>query len=253
MKNYLCALVALLSCAFAFSDEKPTSTTQMELPHHRFSIGPDVFVSYIKSDILNYDVTSNVVFGGVRLGYEYLKPQAFYSGTEGLIALGSKVSETFTYSFPMANYTYTGKITSKNNLFANIEQRFGYTFQNRDSARSTVIPFIGIGWYYQGSYRYTAPYFKHTVSNDWFYGAAGLRVNQQFCENFDVGFNLKAMYAFAGSHNKNFWGYEVALPLTWHMGEAKKWDLQLQPYLLKLDINSLRTIFGARLQVGYSF
>ncbi|MGH2612173.1 MAG: hypothetical protein ACRDFB_03880, partial [Rhabdochlamydiaceae bacterium] len=200
---------------------------------------------------------SNTVFGGLRIGYDYLKPQAFYFGTDGLVAMGrSFVKNNSTYWSGYYPHRVNQRFKSTP-LFANLEQRYGYTFQSPISSKSTLTPFAGIGWYY------TRPQFDSSYSSaNWFYGAAGLRVNQEFCENFDVGVNLKAMYAFAGRMTwsqqvkqsvRNVWGYEVALPLTWHVGASKKWDLQFQPYLLKLDVNSISHILGARLQAGYSF
>ncbi len=218
MKNYTYALAAaLLSCSFAYSDEAPTLLTQNGSEHHRFYVGPDIFVR-----------DSNTVFEGLRLGYDDLKPEAFYFGMDGLVAVGEHFNNHWKSKHP--------------SLFANIEQRYGYTFQSPISGNSTLTPFAGIGWY-------------HTSTN-WYYGAAGLRMTQKFCENFDVGFNLKAMYAFAnnvGNHwrVKNNWGYEVGLPLTWYVGALKKWDLQFQPYLLKNVDNT--DILGIRLQAVYSF
>lgn len=254
MKNNVYILAAaLLLCSFAYSEEEPTSMKLIESKYHRFYAGPDVFVLHKKVDEVirlgtfgeyRIDSTFNAVFGGLRLGYDYLKPQEFYFGMDALASMGR--------SFFRAKYSFSGPYISNNKsektpFFVNIEQRYGYNFQSPLSVRSTLIPFAGIGWFYIRP-QFDSSYF---LSN-WFYGAAGLRVTQEFYESFDAGFNLKAMYTFAGNVG-NFWGYEVALPLTWRVGTLKKWDLQFQPYLLKLDINDIGYILGVRLQAGYSF
>lgn len=258
--TYLLA-AALLSCSFAYSDQESEPPKQSELHQHRVYIGPDVFVDYaqakhgIQGD--RVDITSNTVFGGLRFGYDYLKLQGFYFGTDGLVAMGRRFFKNDSIYWS-GYYSYRANQRLKSTpLFANLEQRYGYTFQSPISSKSTLTPFAGIGWYY------TRPQFDSSYSwANWFYGAAGLRLTQEFCENFDIGFNLKAMYAFAGkvtwSHHvkqnvRNVWGYELALPFTWHVGASKKWDLRFQPYLLKLDVNSISHIWGARLEAGYSF
>ena len=263
MKNYIYILAAtLLSSSLAYSEEQPASMQQIESQYHRLYIGPDIFVEHARAKYTSrenkIDITSNTVFEGLRLGYDYLKPQAFYFGTDGLVAMGRTcVSNHSTYWSGYHPYG-TNHRFKYSPLFANIEQRYGYTFQSPISVKSTLTPFAGIGWYYT-----RLQFDSSHPSANWFYGAAGLRATQEFCENFDVGFNLKAMYAFAGRRTgsrgqvkenvRNVWGYEVALPLTWHVGASKKWDLQFQPYLLKLDVNSISHIWGARLEAGYSF
>ncbi len=245
MKSYTSTLaIATLACSFAFSEEKPKSTDQ----HHRVYLGPDIFWDHFHEKSFSKEETSdtkiNSLYGGLKIGYDYLKPETFYFGTDGLVAIG-RSSTSKSHSDTNSTSTVNGKSKSSP-LFANVEQRYGYTFQSPISSKSTITPFIGIGWYY------IRPQFDNNFHTNWFYGAAGLRVNQQFSDNFDVGFNIKAMHAFAGNI-KNFWGYEAALPLTWHVGTSKKWDIQFQPYLLKLDADSRGQILGARLLAGYSF
>jgi hypothetical protein len=52
---------------------------------------------------------------------------------------------------------------------------------------------------------------------------------------------------------KEFWGYEVGVPFEWALGTCHTFDIQLKPYLLKLNMNSPETILGARLELGYNF
>jgi len=266
MKNYIYFLAAiLLSCSFAYSSDTHDITKQIALPHHRVYVGPDIFFDHMSvqyhSGDSNVHASSNAVFGGLRMGYDYLKPRTFYFGTDGLIAIGKASFKAYSTYWWEDNNSYSMRTKNKTSpLFTNIEQRYGYTFQSPISAKSTLVPFAGIGWYYTKSKSDTG-----TSLANWFYGAAGLRIFQQFCKNFDVGFNLKAMYAFTGKQHvrtwngtckeriRDVWGYEVALPLTWHVEASKKWDAQFEPYLLKLDVSDRTQILGARLLAGYSF
>lgn len=268
------SLITLYSSQTLFSSDanisiekenNATNKTESVLQNpHRIYVGPDVFVAHDKIKFSTngekVDIRSNTVFGGLRVGYDFLKPKAFYFGTDGLLAMG----RTFVTNDSMIwrgwyHYRIRQKIRSSP-LWANIEQKFGYAFQSTVAAKSTLTPFIGLGWYY-----IKPQYDDDLSSSNWFYGSAGLKANQQFSDNFDVGFNLKAMYAFTGRKKaviwsrqikediKNQWGYEVGLPFTWHLGSSKKWAIQFQPYLIKIDINSTGQILGARLLAEYRF
>jgi hypothetical protein len=253
-----------LSYSFAYSEEFD-SAKPMRKQYHRVSVGSDVFFYHDQGDVshwdmselYNVDYTANAVLGGLRLGYDYLKPKALYFGTDGLVAMGMKfIKSEWTHWAGYPTYLYTRNQQFQDTpLFANLEQRCGYTFQSPISPRSTLTPFIGIGWYYIRS-----QFNNGRIFANWFYGAAGYRAAYQFCEDLSVGFNLKAMYTFAkkgwrslGAPDKNTWGYEVAMPFIWQVGASNTWDLQFQPYLLKLDVNNNSLIVGFRLQSGCSF
>jgi hypothetical protein len=98
----------------------------------------------------------------------------------------------------------------------------------------------------------------------WWYAMTGLKALQQFTDHFHVGAEVKAMYNFAANDNarlfnsatlgnKEFWGFEVGVPFKWTVGDTKAFDVQLRPYLLKLNVNSPETILGTRLELGYNF
>ena len=143
----------------------------------------------------------------------------------------------------------------KSRLWANAEQRLGYNSQSTLFSQFIVTPFLGLGWHYE------------QASHDhdfWYYGAGGLKILQQFSDQFSLGVDLKAMYAFdihdgrfvsiiTTQGKKAFWGFETALPLRWLVGASGHFDLEFKPYLLKFNLNSPQTIVGARLVVGYSF
>jgi hypothetical protein len=264
MKYYTYLLiVALLSSSFVYGDKKNTFVEQTNSQYHRVSFGPDIFYTATRTKYKSYNTearfTSNTVFGGLKVGYDYIRPQSFYFGMDGLAAIG-KGSYTAYYEHYMFDFFYPQVMEQKVEtipLFTNIEQRYGYTFQSAFTEKSTLIPFAGIGGYY-----FRDQFNKGSFFQSWCYATIGLRINQQFSKHFDIGCNLKVMYDFIGEirtdrmferGRNNIWGYEVDIPCTLHLGTSKKWDLQFQPYLLTLDIRSTPQFFGLRLQTGYSF
>jgi len=250
MKNFILTSALLLS-GFAYSEQGPEPTNSVTSNNHQVYVGADVLVEHVK--IYEYDKidTYNSTLGGLRLGYDYCNPSASYFGIDGLVAMGRGTAKY--------KYRWDGSLFSKRQstpLFANLESRYGYTYQTPFSKKTILIPFVGLGGYY------IRPQFKSgSMYFNWLYGAGGLRIAQQLCNNFDAGFNLKAMYILAGKTQimdyvrkfRNIWGYEIAMPLTLRIGESKKWDIQFQPYLLKLAINTTGQIIGARLAAGCNF
>ncbi len=258
MKSYIYLLsTTFLIFSFAFAEEND-AVCICKQNYHRIYVGPDLFWERLKSNSSGEMVklSLNTLYGGIRSGYDYLKPEAFYLGTEGLFAIGRTYTKT-----RLVSWFDTGRHNDFfTPLIANLEQRFGYTFQSPITCKFTLTPFIGIGWYY------LKPQFddNHSSSN-WVYSAFGFRGDQLFYENFEVGFRIKAMYIFAGQIRmwfinktikitiKNTWGYEVGIPFTWHIGCTRKWDIQLHPYLLKFNIDDTGLILGARILFGYNF
>jgi hypothetical protein len=53
--------------------------------------------------------------------------------------------------------------------------------------------------------------------------------------------------------HSNMWGGEIGLPLVWHVSSRQRWDIQLEPYFLKLNFSEIQNIYGTRLLFGYRF
>lgn len=222
--------------------------------YHRVQFGPDMFWSHFRSSLeednrgtkLSYTIDG--FFGGLRASYDYLQPVALYAGTEGVVAWG-RDNIRRKKSDSKSRYKHEGR------LWANLEQRLGYNAQSTLFPEFIATPYLGLGWHYEGT------------SNDhahWYYGAGGFKTIQRFYQKFEIGIDLKFIFNF-DIHDKGiisvsttqwkqtFWGFETALPLRWLIGSCRKWDIEFKPYLLKLNLNSPQTIFGARLLAGYSF
>ncbi|HEX2580025.1 MAG TPA: hypothetical protein VHK67_06470 [Rhabdochlamydiaceae bacterium] len=227
--------------------------------YNRVYAGPEFMWSHFpgnKKEIENGTIkwNPNTYYGGLRFGHEYLKPQDFYSNTDIVALMGTtwaeKKDEKETKAWERTREVFKGK---RGHFWGNIEQRLGYTFASSLLPSCTASLYVAPGFHYEhinGSHAY------------WYYAATGLKAVQQFTDSFHLGCDLKVMYAF-GAHDKNniatdfgrkqFWGYEVGLPFEWKLGETKAFDIQVKPYLLKLDVNSAETLLGARVELGYNF
>ena len=226
--------------------------------YNRVYAGPEFMWSHFpgdKFDGINFSYNPNTYYGGLRFGHEYLKPQDFYSNTDVVALMGTTHwtdNKEKKSAWKRTSEAFKGE---RGHLWTNIEQRLGYTFASSLVPSCTLSPYVAPGFHYEhvnGSHAY------------WYYAAAGLKAVQQFTDSFHLGCDLKVMYAF-GAHDKNalafettldqkqFWGYEVGLPLQWKLGETKAFDVQVKPYVLKLNVNSPQTYLGARVELGYNF
>ena len=213
--------------------------------------------SHFHGDLLKQDV----YYGGLRFGYEFLQPDAIYANTDVVALLGATHStvwgrtlnkEDGTKAWDRTKEVFKGK---RGHLWTNVEQRIGYTFASSLVPNATVSAYVAPGYHYE-----------HVKGNqaNWMYVATGLKTLQQFTDTFQLGLDLKVMYAFAAHDKgmfthpttlgkKQFFGYEVGVPLSWTLGACKTFDIQLKPYLLKQNMNSQETSLGARAEFGFKF
>lgn len=247
---------AMLSLSsFVGADQGAITPMQVENNESRLYIGPDAFWSH-HHNWINTNKSRNTYFGGLRFGYEYLKPNAFYAATDATGTLGSEndktpkqLKEKEPKFAKKVDEVFHGK---RGHFWSNIEQRLGYSFSGSPSSMVSI---------------YAAPgfHYEHLTGNHahWWYGAAGVKALQQLSDTFHMGADVKATYSFAAKESlltlpttlgkKEFWGYEVGLPLEWKLGDSRAFDVQLRPYLLKFNVHSNETILGANLALGYSF
>jgi hypothetical protein len=254
--------LALLLTSFAYTGEN----TPIDKPKiHRLQMGADLFWSHFRSGSVRdhkgtrFRGTVNGYYAGFKAGYDYLQPDAFYAGTEGVIACGEddiqkKTSKSRLTPCNTCSHWKT-RHEHRSHLWANLEQRLGYNAQSTILPRFIVTPYTAVGWHYESMAS------AHTY---WYYAAAGLKTLQKFYQSFEIGFDFKAMFAFdihdrglvsimTTQDKKTFWGFETAIPLRWLLGATQRWDVELKPYLLKLNLNSSQTIVGVRLVGGYHF
>ncbi len=216
-------------------------TVANNLPENRLYIGPEIFwdLTNTKMHIGNTRVKykdDTFMYGG-RIGYDHVKPDSLYVGGHFLYSVGK--GRTNIHSSHKKEHIHAHLHSHR--IFNNWEGRLGYNFTGGPYlGRTSLTPFVGAGGFYN----------KWSGHNhhQWGYAAAGLRTSFAFRENADIGTNLKLLYSF-----NDQWGYEISLPITWNYEWFKKWDLQIEPYILKLNTNAPSQMLGVRLLAGYHF
>lgn len=224
-----------------------SSSINSKYPNH-FYVGPEAFAFDLHTHVKDVKIQGVRGFVGPLLRYEYLKPKALYAGVDFLISWGNKNFKPTSRKYKFQSNGGGG--------FANLELRLGYTFEQKNGL---VSPFLGVGLYGFGS----------TASNEiLLYVAAGMRSLFDFNQSFSMGLNLKLLFApsaerefkyrYEGNkkrlrENENMWGGEIGVPFVWYIGSTKRWEIQLEPYFLKLDFSEVQNIYGTRLLFGYRF
>lgn len=257
MKSLAIISIALASAAFANTNEPITLSTPVnkieirtvELNNHELSFGPDVFWQYFNEEKANTGTKSNGAFGGARLRYEYVKPDAFYAGTDAMFAAGGVTDRVEILGI--------GSDINRTSLAANLEQRLGYTIGLKGLHRASIAPFAGLGWYY------SRPVADKQFSNEFVYATAGIKSTYEVTNNFVMGLTGKALYSFfdrthvAGVSNSTWndvaWGFEVDVPMTWHLNMAHTWNMTFEPYIQDLDVANNYMNVGGRLLASYHF
>lgn len=264
-KTMIISLIGSFSTLLAnaeLSEFKEKSATP-----HRLFVDPNILWSHGKGigeeGSLLYRIKINNVFYGLRAGYEYVQQNSVYAGVDGLYSFGKSQidlsrSTEIDLGFFGSSPHYPAKLTfsGKNNHFANGEGRIGYAFQTLDYL--TLTPFVGIGGY---SIKNNAMF---SISQNWVYAAGGLRTSFAINSTFELGINAKAMrtgyvktqlkrWDFYSFHPANFWGYEIDVPFTYHLGTENNWTAQIEPYFLKLDVKSNTNIYGGKILLTYCF
>ncbi len=257
------AILSTVLVSAAFADSETSETSPMESPHH-FRAGADILLQrfYIKD--ASHKQTYKSLLAGPQIGYEYFTPDSVYFGIDGVYAIGpSRFSEKWYAPMPERPKHKIPKKRTKlrgrdaTGIYGNGESRLGYAF---NCSTFSLTPFAGIG------FSYLQPCAKVDLHTNWYYTTVGLRANQQITSGFDLGLNAKVNYAFHAKtyqridakHNKswhldNFWGYEIGMPMTWHVGDTGNWDVQFQPYYQRLDIKGSFFNVGSRLEFIFRF
>jgi hypothetical protein len=210
----------------------------------RFYWGPDVFWTNESPRIKGIQVKDNSAYYGLKIGYDFLKPQALYGGFHAMYALGRMHIRAKSHE----THIYRSKV---NGAFSNVELRGGYNFHGNSPVFFT--PFAGLGGYHTRPLRSI-----HYVQN-WLYAALGMKLDYEASSHMNIGMNVKGTralyleqrikknkYSASYHNNSNALGYEISLPLTLRMGPARDWDLRLEPYYLKLNSHSDASVIGGQ-------
>ncbi len=187
---------------------------------------------------------------GINAGFEYMPENTFYLGGEFSYGVGAK-------------HTALGRDDIE---VYYLEDRIGYTFS---SCAPSLGPFncsafIGVG--YQHFHQRLEDDLKR--NNHFWYVPLGLRIRQNFSENFFAGLNGEIAPTFGGGCSngckrnapiKFLWKIELPLTYTfdWFVGKV---GLSLVPYYNQWAFKNTRdfdgqlaALWGARLEIGYYF
>ncbi len=216
-------------------------------PNH-FYFGPEFLCYQLDMNIDGIDVSGTRFASGSKLGYEYLKPSAFYAGVDIFTArIGIDLK-----AFENGHYVSWQK---GERLFGNLEARFGYTFAPYNAL---ITAFMGTGIYSVSPLdHYNDSGFSEALP----YLNTGVYSRYALSQFFSLGYKFSLLHTF-GAHQKfegtegkrtshhNSWGGMVGLPFTLQMGN---WDVQFEPYFLTLDFSGSQNICGTSILAGYRF
>lgn len=208
-------------------------------------------------------------FGFVNLGYERIKTDSIYT------ALDVK----------MASILYADqKKTKPLDYFINAELRLGYNHGLSD--KDIVTGYLGTGFSV-----FSIENNVDKIKN-WNYGTIGVKYLHQFGYTFEMGVHIKgfisisqkqkvlvpakpptttrslaatgeAIVTFANDGEEETtklvsvkdtrWMTEISMPLIWHVGETKNWEIQFEPYYSQIPNVKRTHILGSRLAFGFRF
>jgi hypothetical protein len=253
------ALIPVLSI---FGDEVVTEShaceQQEDHHYHRVSAGFDMFWSLSSFKKTGQDCNmksyhesgkSKDSFEGLRFTFDSLKPNSLYTGINFLVAHGDHRSKIYL------NRKKVEDNSIRSNSWTNLDMAVGYNFQPAFSPHTLLSVFVGPGFHWERAFYHNAR---------WNYAMTGFKLSQDLTESLSFGVDFKTMYSFGTQDprgvtswerkwEKHFWGIEMGTPVTWHIGEKRKFDLQFKPYMLKWNMNSMVTALGLTAALGYSF
>lgn len=250
MKKYFFFL-SMIGALLGFDLRAEECEKPSKIRTQNVSYGIDMFWMNMDTKVGSFRVDEGRFFVGSRFGYEYLKPKAFYTGIDLLSAITDDDFRAYYGDFHVPVFEH-------NDSFINLDWRLGYTFAPH---KCLVTPFVGIGGYLLGpTDHYHAGFLQANL-----YWSAGLRSLFLVCPNFNIGLNLKVFGTMASVREFKYWdicketehptmyGMEAGCPFVWYLGKKHKWDVELEPYFLKLDFKNTQDSYGAKLVFAYRF
>lgn len=171
-----------------------------------------------------------------RVGYEYIKPESLYVGGEAWMMLCYG-------SFPFER------------TMAEAEVRTGYNFLLNEEDRFT--PVIGLGYFQNRGLGGCRDSKHHEDKQGLWYITLGALYEHQFNNVFDLGVNLKGLLGHCTGKKRwgdPVWGFDLSLPLTFHFGERRNWDIRLEPFYIQMfGPRKTHDFAGGRSSFGYRF
>jgi hypothetical protein len=188
-----------------------------------------------------------VNFGLLNLGYERIKSDSVYVGID-------VNHNTFWNSKGKADNTY------RLDHFLNGEIRVGYNFFL--SPVDSLTPYVSIGHTI-----YTLEK-AHGNTKNLSLGSGGIKYLHRFGETFEMGIHVKGCLGFSQKRylldeekrslviidvDDSIWLPEFGIPMNWHVGQNKNWEIQFEPYYVQIPNIERTHVLGSRLALGYRF
>lgn len=219
-----------------------------ELSPHLFTIGGD-FLTARARDTLKHGHRW-VFMPGAHIGYDYLRPSSIYVGLRGELGWFQGKDSS--------------RIVEKPSL---VEARLGYNFSyNGGLGCALLSPYVGFG---VASSKVRFDKLAHVRAS---YVSLGIRSRYALCSSWSIGCDAQVirtvsvhshyrMLTVAAKPNKhwikskieNGWTGELALPITYYIGEQKQWSIEAAPYVTGLTLSKIRPAYGARVTLGCRF
>ncbi len=193
-------------------------------------VGPEIYYVYRTKE--GGTKQSGPLYG-IRLGYDYVKRYKFYWGCDFLWAQG-----------PLEGKTKKNEIKS---IFtdANVEGRFGYTFQSKRWRCLSFTPFVGYGYFWENNFfQHPSPLPIH-FRNHFTYIPFGFLSQIFITPTWSAGVNLKIRYILNSSVNASHdpehsdstqqydeqMQYRIEIPLTYyHCWFMRSFAFSLVPF-----------------------
>lgn len=234
-----CSLISSYVCA-----EAGYTQTFAQMPH-QIEICSDLFWYSINVPIQDVKVKDCIFFGGIKLGYEYIKPWAWYADLEVTSAASGNHFDASQHGASLPH--------AKTQGFGSLEIRWGYTLAPQNQLWIPYISFGGFGISSRQHHRY-----EEIIE----YLALGFRSMWSLNPYYGIGFNAKVyksvyseqkyrLHHMSVKNHHRYWGGELALPVMVH--PIRHLDLGLEPYFLDLTFGQTQFLFGLRLSLNGRF
>ncbi len=230
------------------------------------NLGPTFFTfSGVEKDA---DITTEQkgLYCGVRAEAEYAQKDGVYCALVGVLAPGA---QTAYHTFRTADVRKEIQTNMKFSTYLwQVEGRIGRHYKYGENA--SIVPFLAVGAYHVGSELRMKSVIADKESSselkmDWGYVAAGASGSYPFSDMLDVGFGFKLIRHLYSTQEEILngdstesklharWGYEVMVPVKATLGKGSQWNVQAEPFLLKIDTTRAATVMGARVSVQRAF
>ena len=176
-------------------------------------------------------------FSLLQFGYDFLKKDTVYTGFDLNL---TPIWDINDKDLSRRNYSLSGEFRLGHHL--------GIT------PKDSLITYGSIG--YTKFHRDYIQYLKEHA-----YFGVGAKFFHEFGPIFQMGVHVKGTRSLLNEYEiptynereSNKWGIEVGLPVAWHLGENRDWEIQLEPYFTHVACAGKLEFIGSRLTFGFRF